>query len=138
MFSSAPSGSAAPTKKFYALHYKYIDEIFEKRPAFRPAHLAFAEEWKKQGKFMMGGAYPDKPFGALLVFSEYLSCDFVTGQLLSLSHSTQTWLCPSIAYVEAESKEEVEKFATQDPYVLNGLVTEWTVREWTVVVNAYE
>jgi uncharacterized protein YciI len=30
----------------------------------------------------------------------------------------------------------VEAFANADPYVRNGLVTEWTVRPWTVVVGA--
>ncbi len=29
-----------------------------------------------------------------------------------------------------------ERFATADPYVRNGLVVRWTVREWTVVVGA--
>ena len=29
-----------------------------------------------------------------------------------------------------------ERFAENDPYVLNGLVTSWRVREWTVVIGA--
>jgi len=29
-----------------------------------------------------------------------------------------------------------EKFAAADPYVTNGLVTKWRVREWTTVVGA--
>lgn len=28
-----------------------------------------------------------------------------------------------------------EQFATEDPYVRNGLVTSWSVRPWTVVVG---
>ncbi len=28
-----------------------------------------------------------------------------------------------------------ERFARADPYVLNGLVTKWTVRPWTVVLG---
>jgi uncharacterized protein len=28
-----------------------------------------------------------------------------------------------------------EAFATSDPYVVNGLVTKWRVREWTTVVG---
>jgi uncharacterized protein YciI len=28
-----------------------------------------------------------------------------------------------------------ERFAREDPYVLNGLVTGWIVREWTTVVG---
>ncbi len=30
----------------------------------------------------------------------------------------------------------VEDFVRQDPYVLNGLVPRWEIREWTVVVGA--
>ena len=29
-----------------------------------------------------------------------------------------------------------EEFAAADPYVANGLVTSWRVREWTVVIGA--
>jgi uncharacterized protein len=36
----------------------------------------------------------------------------------------------------AESTAEVEAFVHRDPYVRNGLVTAWRIREWTVVVGA--
>jgi len=29
----------------------------------------------------------------------------------------------------------VEAFASRDPYVVNGLVTRWRVREWSVVIG---
>ena len=32
-------------------------------------------------------------------------------------------------------REVVERFAETDPYVVQGLVTSWTVREWDVVVG---
>ena len=32
-------------------------------------------------------------------------------------------------------REVVERFAEQDPYVVQGLVTAWTVRPWNVVVG---
>ena len=32
-------------------------------------------------------------------------------------------------------REVVESFAEQDPYVVQGLVTGWTVREWNVVIG---
>ena len=32
-------------------------------------------------------------------------------------------------------REVVERFAANDPYVVQGLVTGWTVREWNVVVG---
>jgi len=34
-----------------------------------------------------------------------------------------------------ESPAVAERFAEQDPYVRNGLVTRWRVREWTTVVG---
>ena len=35
----------------------------------------------------------------------------------------------------ADSATEVEEFARRDPYVRNGLVKAWRVREWTVAVG---
>lgn len=32
-------------------------------------------------------------------------------------------------------REVVERFVAQDPYVVEGLVTGWTIRPWTVVVG---
>ena len=34
-----------------------------------------------------------------------------------------------------DSPAAAEAFAASDPYVLNGLVTRWRVREWTTVVG---
>jgi len=36
----------------------------------------------------------------------------------------------------SDSPAMVEAFAQIDPYVLNGLVSRWRVREWTTVVGA--
>lgn len=36
---------------------------------------------------------------------------------------------------QTDSKAVVEKFATEDPYVKAGLVTQWTVRPWSTVVG---
>ena len=35
-----------------------------------------------------------------------------------------------------ESAATAERFATNDPYVINGVVKKWHVREWTTVVGA--
>ncbi len=37
---------------------------------------------------------------------------------------------------KAESAETAEAFARADPYVINGVVSVWRVREWTTVVGA--
>ena len=36
----------------------------------------------------------------------------------------------------AGSRTEVEDFARNDPYVKAGLIVEWSVRPWTVVIGA--
>jgi uncharacterized protein YciI len=35
----------------------------------------------------------------------------------------------------APERAVVEEFARHDPYVINGLVTNWKVRDWTVVIG---
>ena len=40
-----------------------------------------------------------------------------------------------VLWFSARDKAVVERFAAEDPYVKSGLVTRWTVREWTTVVG---
>ena len=41
----------------------------------------------------------------------------------------------AVMLFRAPSREVVERFVARDPYVLNGLVKSWRVREWTTVVG---
>jgi uncharacterized protein YciI len=41
----------------------------------------------------------------------------------------------AILVFKGESKTVAEDFARTDPYVLNGLVARWQVREWATVVG---
>jgi uncharacterized protein len=41
----------------------------------------------------------------------------------------------AVIVFEGDSPEVAERFADADPYVKNGLVTSWRVREWTTVVG---
>ncbi len=41
----------------------------------------------------------------------------------------------AVLLFQGSSPEVAEKFAKTDPYVLNGLVTNWRVREWTTVIG---
>jgi uncharacterized protein YciI len=36
---------------------------------------------------------------------------------------------------KVDDRAIVEQFVEKDPYVVNGLVTDWRIREWTVVVG---
>lgn len=60
----------------------------------------------EEGKCALGGAFNDPADGAVVLFDS-----------------------------EKCSKEEVEAFAEQDPYVTNGLVPEWTVSEYMAVTG---
>ena len=41
----------------------------------------------------------------------------------------------AVLVFRTESPKIVEDFVEADPYVRNGLVTDWRIREWTVVVG---
>ena len=41
----------------------------------------------------------------------------------------------SVLLFKSDSPAAAEAFATSDPYVTNGVVTRWRVREWTTVVG---
>jgi len=40
----------------------------------------------------------------------------------------------SVLIFKADDKSAVEEFARNDPYVNNGVVTNWAVREWAVAI----
>lgn len=41
----------------------------------------------------------------------------------------------AVIVFQGDSPDAAERFAAADPYVRNGLVTQWRVREWTTVVG---
>ena len=41
----------------------------------------------------------------------------------------------AVLVFRAPDRRAVEEFAERDPYVLNGAVTRWEVRPWTVVIG---
>ncbi len=41
----------------------------------------------------------------------------------------------AVLVFRGDSPEAANRFAVADPYVKNGLITRWRVREWTVVVG---
>jgi uncharacterized protein YciI len=43
----------------------------------------------------------------------------------------------AVLLFQGSSPRVAEEFAAADPYVLNGVVTRWRVREWTTVVGPY-
>ncbi len=43
----------------------------------------------------------------------------------------------AVLVFQGDAPAVAETFARADPYVLNGLVTRWSVRRWNVVVGRY-
>jgi uncharacterized protein YciI len=41
----------------------------------------------------------------------------------------------AVLLFQGDSAEVARRFAERDPYVINGLVTQWRVREWTTVAG---
>lgn len=41
----------------------------------------------------------------------------------------------AVLVFKGDSSKVAEEFAQNDPYVKNGLITEWHVRPWTVVIG---
>jgi uncharacterized protein YciI len=41
----------------------------------------------------------------------------------------------AVLVFNVEDKKIIEQFAENDPYVLNGVVTKWYIRQWTVVLG---
>jgi uncharacterized protein YciI len=60
---------------------------------------------------------------------------YAKGQLL-LAGAFRDPVDGALLVFRAPSISVVEEFARNDPYVKSGLVTEWTVRSWSVVVGA--
>jgi uncharacterized protein len=41
----------------------------------------------------------------------------------------------AVLIFKGDSPDDAEAFAQNDPYVLNGLITEWYIRKWNVVIE---
>ncbi|HYD85883.1 MAG TPA: YciI-like protein [Vitreimonas sp.] len=92
--------------KHFLLIYDYAPDYLEKRATHRPAHLELCRVSVARDELQLGGAVPQD--------------EPPFGLLL----------------FKAETAEVAEDFARADPYVTQGVVTSWRVREWITVVGA--
>jgi len=92
--------------KHFLLIYDYAPDYLEKRAPLRPAHLEFAAASVARDELQLGGAVPQD--------------DPPFGLLL----------------FKAQSAAVAEAFAQGDPYVQQGVVRAWRVREWITVIGA--
>lgn len=95
---------AMQQKVFYVVFVttKYVSfaEAKEKAPEMIAQHITRSKQLHEQGKLLMSGAFLDRP-------DEPLS---TMGVLTS--------------------KEDVEDYINNDPFVKNNMVTHWYMREW--------
>jgi uncharacterized protein YciI len=92
--------------KHFLLIYDYAPDWLERRAPVRPAHLEHARASVARDELQLGGAVPHE--------------DPPFGLLL----------------FKAEAPAVAEGFARADPYVTQGVVASWRVREWITVVGA--
>jgi uncharacterized protein len=95
---------------YYALFYDTIDDFVDRRAAYRQAHLALVDAAHRDGRLLLAGAL--KPAGSTRA----------DGALLVF---------------HTDDMGQVERFAREDPYVVNGLVKNWRVREWASVIGEH-
>ncbi len=91
--------------KHYLLLYDYVPDYMERRTAFRPAHFAQARAAADRGDLFLAGACTDE------------------GRPIG------------VLVFKVADRKVVEAFARADPYVQNGVVTGWQIREWTTVLG---
>ncbi|GAM99424.1 hypothetical protein U91I_03073 [alpha proteobacterium U9-1i] len=91
--------------KHFVLFYDYPADFRDRRAPHRAMHLAHAQASVARDELQLGGAFTTD--------------DPPLGMLL----------------FKAESASVAEAFAKADPYVLNGVVNSWRVREWMTVVG---
>jgi uncharacterized protein YciI len=85
---------------FFEIDYPSIAEAMADAPEAMATHMQRSQEWHEQGRLVMAGAFQDSPEGRLNTM----------GVLVS--------------------REAAEAFAKGDPFVLNGRVIRWYIREW--------
>jgi uncharacterized protein len=85
---------------FFDIDYPSIAAALVDAPETIAIHQNRSREWHEQGMLVMAGAFRDSPDGRLT------------------------------SMVVLTSREAAEAFATGDPFVQNGKVLHWSIREW--------
>jgi uncharacterized protein YciI len=97
--------------KRWLLLYDLTPDYIERRAPLREEHLRLARESHARGELELAGAFGDG-------FDD--ARPQVEGAALLF---------------RGEDRAQAERFAREDPYVKNGLITRWRVCEWKVVVG---
>ncbi|PYV57274.1 MAG: hypothetical protein DMG96_31660 [Acidobacteria bacterium] len=90
---------------FFVTSCKSLDEVKSKYGATIAAHMTRSNELHKKGSLLMAGAFLDDPGEPVTTMGIF------------------------------PSREAAEEYAKGDPFVLNGLVTKWYIREWANILR---
>lgn len=100
------STTASDATKYYALTYKYVPDILEKRGAHRAAHLQLLQQYGKQ--CLLGGAM-NPPKSALIIFKspkstveEFVKADPYVSNKLVTEYDIQEWSCVTGSLYDGE------------------------------------
>ena len=105
----ATASTTETAMRHWLLTYTLAADYLERRPQFRTDHLALASAAVARGELLLGGAA--------------LEADGPPAEALLLFGS--------------EDASAAEAFAQCDPYVREGLVRHWRVREWVTVAGPW-
>eukprot|EP00644_Phytophthora_capsici_P003736 jgi/Phyca11/556096/estExt2_Genewise1Plus.C_PHYCAscaffold_820115 len=97
--SRRPTSSATPENKYFILRYNYVDNILERRVPVRSEHLEHAQNSKKKGHLVMGGAVANPPDAAVIIFNapdqqvveDFAKNDPYVREKLVTSYSVREW-----------------------------------------------
>lgn len=95
--------------KHWLLTYTLAHDYLERRAALRAEHLALAQGAAERGQLLLGGA----------------------------TYEAGAAPAEALLLFAGEDASTAEAFARSDPYVAQGLVTRWSVREWATVAGKW-
>ena len=115
----------------YLLMYDTADDYLTARAPYRKRHLLHAIAAHQRGELVLGGALanPATSSPALLPQGE--------GSVVWSASADEASRLGAVILFQGDSPKAAEDFAKADPYVLNGVIKSWRVREWTTVVGEH-
>jgi uncharacterized protein YciI len=85
---------------FFVTKYQSFTEVMEKEPELIRNHRLRSKKFHEEGKLLLAGAFLDRP-------EEPLS-----------------------TMVVLSSREAAEEYAKGDPFLVQGMIRNWSIREW--------
>ncbi len=95
-----PKPQAAYYVVFMTTKYSSLEQVKREAPEDMAAHIARSKQFHEQGRLVMAGAFLDHPEEPVRTM----------GVLTS--------------------REAAEEYAQGDPFLVKGMIREWTIREW--------